>query len=342
MTASPTPRPLSRLLGSLYASHRRARVLRASLRAAAAVAALIALAVIVGAFLRGGEGAAWVRAALVVVAVVALIARGVLAYRRTSPTFDAFLESLEAHFPDIRSWLRNALELEHGAPAHGSAELAHAVSAGAAARVANLPLDSTRPRIEPKRPAGVLAGAAAAIVVLALVVPTRAVDSWRTLLDPRLAAPPVKLEVEPGSVRISPGASLAVRARVWGSTARPALLRDAAGNDLAAYEGEANGARVWRFDLSQLTREQSYRVRVVRTTSPEYRIALAGEPAAVSFEIEYDAPAYARLPVQRGAATRGDLSALRGTRARVVATFDRDLTDLTAALPVALRSRGRR
>src|SRR6058998_124204 len=82
------------------------------------------------------------------------------------------------------------------------------------------------------------------------------------------------------------------------------------------------------FDLSQLTREQTYQVHVGRVASPEYRISLAGEPAAVSFDIEYHAPAYARLPVQRGAATRGDLSALRGSRALVEALFDRDLESL--------------
>ena len=68
-------------------------------------------------------------------------------------------------------------------------------------------------------------------------------------------------------------------------------------------------------------------------TSPRYRISLAGEPAPVSFEVEYRAPSYARLPVQRGTATRGDLTALAGTTARLVVTFDRDLTSLNATLP---------
>ncbi len=71
----------------------------------------------------------------------------------------------------------------------------------------------------------------------------------------------------------------------------------------------------------------------MRTESPRYQIRFTGEPTAVGFEIEYRAPEYARLPVQRGAAPRGDLTALRGTRATVTVTFDRDLESLAGALP---------
>jgi len=95
----------------------------------------------------------------------------------------------------------------------------------------------------------------------------------------------------------------------------------------------ARGERLWRFDLTQLTREQDYRVKVASVVSPRYRIALAGDPVPVSFEVEYRSPAYARLPVQRGSATRGDLTALRGSIARLTVTFDRDLTALEATLP---------
>src|SRR5206468_3582178 len=111
-----------------------------------------------------------------------------------------------------------------------------------------------------------------------------------------------------------PRAHLA-RAGARGGPGDGAPHRAPAARDDAAAEGAGDdGARVWRFDLSQLTREQLYRVRVARTESPRYRIALAGEPAAISFDIEYRPPSYARIPAQRGTATRGDLSALKGTR----------------------------
>jgi hypothetical protein len=334
MTPRASHPSLRRLLLGHHSAHRRARVLRASLRAAAAVAVALLVAVLAGVVHPGGEPWAWVRTTLLVAALVVAIARAITVVRATSSGFDGFLEQLERRFPDVRSWLRNALEFERTPPVHGSRELAHAVSAETAERVARLPLDSTRPRVEPRRPAAMFAGVLVGIIALAAVSPQRTLRSWRTLIDPASAAPPVRLVVEPGSVKITPGAALTVRARVWGTPRHPGLeRRDEPQIDAAAEGAGDDGARVWRFDLSQLTKEQTYRVHVGRVTSPEYQITLAGEPSAVSFDIEYHAPAYARLPVQHGSATRGDVSALQGTRARVVATFDRDLTGLDATLP---------
>jgi len=334
MTPRPNDRPLHRLLAGHYAAHRRARVLRESLRAAALVIATITLAVVAGIARPGGETWAWARLAVIGAAIVFAIARAIGRVRAASPRFDGFLEHIEQRFHEVRSWLRNALDFESRPPVHGSAELADAVAAETAQRVAKLPLATTRPKIEPRRPALVVTGAFVTILALAFAWPQGTARAWRTLVDPASAAPPVRLVVEPGSVRVTPGAALTVRARVWGTEQHPGLERRGEAAMAAASEGhDADGARVWRFDLSQLTRDQGYRVRVGRVASPEYRISLAGDPQAVSFEIEYVAPAYARLPVQRGAATRGDLNALAGTRARVTATFDRDLTSLVAALP---------
>jgi hypothetical protein len=233
----------------------------------------------------------------------------------------------------VRSWLRNALELERRPPAHTSTELSQALTVETERRLREVPLATLRPPIEPRRPALTLIAALITIVALGLLWPARTTRSWATLWNPPAAAPPVRLEVDPGSVTITPGASLAVRARVWGTEGAPRIVRERERNVAAVAEGrEASGARVWRFDLGQLTREESYRVRAAATESPRYRISLSGEPTPVSFEIEYRAPAYARLPVQRGAAARGDLTGLRGTRASVMVTFDRDLSELEATL----------
>jgi hypothetical protein len=323
-------RPLRHTLRSLHSAHGRALALRVALRAAAFTAIVLTVAVAAGAWPEG-EAVAWVRLGLVMTAVVAALAWAIRRWSGLAPRFDAWLETLEQHFPVVRSWLRNALELEAHPDPNTSAELAHAVADETVRRTRALPIATTRPRIEPKHPVLTLAGCLAAIIVGALVLPQPVLRSWRTLWNPTLAAPPLRLEVEPGSVRVSPGAALAVRARVWGSTRRPDLIRPHEGAVTAVREESGpGGGQVWRFDLVQLTRDQTYRVRVGAVSSPEYRIALAGEPTPVSFEVEYQAPAYARLPSQRGAATRGDLSALRGTRARVTVTFDRDLTELTA------------
>jgi hypothetical protein len=330
MTSRDTP-PLRGLLLRLYRRHQSALALRFGLRAAAAVAAAIAVAVLLGAALSGGVTAAWVRLVLLALAAAAAVAAAVRRFSGRSLVFDAFLEQVERRFPAVRSWLRNSLDLEARPPAHASAELASALTAETARRAGALPLATLTPPVEPRRPLATLAGAALALALAGAVFPGPTTRSWRTLWNPALAAPPVRLVVEPGSVKITPGAALTVRVRVWGTVRPPQLERPGEPRAAAVAEGSGEaGERLWRFDLAQLTREQEYRVRAGHVLSPAYRITLAGEPAPVSFEIEYRAPSYAGLPVQRGSATRGDLTALRGTRARVVATFDRDLESVAA------------
>jgi hypothetical protein len=179
----------------------------------------------------------------------------------------------------------------------------------------------------------VLLGALVVLVGAGLLAPAAVTRSWLTLWNPAAAAPPVRLVVEPGSVRVSPGVTLSVRARVWGSARPPRLLREPGATVDATEEGVSGGEHHWRFDLPAITRPEAYRVRVASVTSPRYAITLDGTPAPLSFEVAYQAPAYARLPLQRGADTRGDLAALRGSRASVEVTFDRDLESLVASLP---------
>jgi hypothetical protein len=251
-----------------------------------------------------------------------------------TPGFERYLERVEERFPVVRSWLRNALDLERETPVGASDQLAAAVRAETVKRLDGLPLAALAPRPAPARPAGAIALAALLLAGAAALFPARVQRSWAALLDPSAAAPPVRLAVEPGSVRVTPGATLAIRARVWGTGAAPRLLREAPGAAPAVDEGAGpDGARRWRFDLAPLTRDEEYRVRVAAVESPRYRISMAGEPAPLAFEVEVRAPDYARLPVQRGASTSGDLAALRGSRARVEVTFDRDLESLDATLP---------
>ncbi len=319
----------------LRAAHRavtRALAWRHGLVGAAGCAVLLAASIAFGAAVPPGVGAAWLRLAFTVLACGAAVVLAARGYAAARPRFDGWLESVELAFPAVRSWLRNALDLERAPDPHTSASLAGAVSAEAARRLDQVPLHTLTPRLEARRPAVTIGAALAGVALLAVAAPDSVSRSWATLLDPAAAAPPVRLSVEPGSARVSPGGSLTVRARVWGTTARPRILRQGPRVDAIA-EGDEAGGRVWRFELVQLTRAEDYRVRVASAESPRYQIALAGEPQPVSFDITYHTPAYARLPEQHGVTTRGDLSALRGTRAAIEVAFDRDLESVTAGVP---------
>ena len=283
MNSRPRNYPLSRALARGYRARALALALRVALRSSAAAALALGLAVAAGAFLAGGTAAAWVRLAALALAVLAALAWSASAAARLSLGFEDYLERIERSFPEVRSWLRNALDFERRPPRDTSVELALALQHETARRLDSVPLKSLRPRLEPRIPGAVLAAVLAALLALGVASPERAKRSWRTLWNPALAAPPVRLVVEPGSVRVTPGAALAVRARVWNSAQRPRIVRGGPAVDAVAEGAALGGERRWRFDLTQLTREETYRVRAASAESPSYRITMAGEPAPLSF-----------------------------------------------------------
>jgi hypothetical protein len=331
MTSRPPATPLLAQLRSVHARVRRALVMRHALRASAAVIVLLVFAVTAGLALPRTPATAWARLALVALGAVAVLALAVRATLRDTPRWDAWLESIESRFSELRSWLRNALDLETAPAAHTSGELAGALRGEAGHRLRGTPLDRTVPALAGRTPAIASAAALLSLAATLLLAPRLTLDSWHTLWSPAAAAPPVELVVEPGDVTLVPGASFAVRARVTGSPAAPRLTGDGAA-PAAFLETNSGGVRRWRFDLPPVTRPRDYAVRVAGLTSPRYHIALAGEPRPVSFSSTITAPAYARLPLQTISGTRGDLAALAGSRAAVEVTFDRDLESLTASV----------
>ena len=331
MTPRTPATPLRDRLRTLHLRVRRALVLRHALRAAAAAVVLLAFGVTAGLVLPRTPLTASLRLALFAVGAAGAMVFAVRGVLREIPRWDVWLESLEERFAPLRSWLRNALDLETAPASHTSDELAGEVRDEAARRVDAAPLASTVPSLSWRRPGTAAAAAMLSLSSALFFAPGPTLDAWHTLWAPHTAAPPVTLTVEPGSVVLVPGASFAVRAVVAGSEAAPRLLGSGPA-PAAVLEGTAGGARRWRFDLPPVTRARDYAVKVASLTSPRYQITLAGEPRPLSFSATITAPAYARLPLQSSSGTRGDLSALAGSRAAVEVTFDRDLESLTAAI----------
>lgn len=331
MTPRPQTTPLRDRLRSLHRRVRRALVLRHALRATAAALVLLTFGVTAGLMLPRTPLTATLRLSVFVIGAVVALAYAVRGALRELPRWDAWLESLEERFAPLRSWLRNALDLESAPHQHTSGELAGAVRDETTRRIEGTPLAQTVPSLAWKRPATAVSAAMLSLSTALVLAPGPTLDAWQTLWAPQSAAPPVTLAVEPGSVVLVPGASFAVRAVVEGSESAPRLLGEGAA-PAAVLESSSGGARRWRFDLPPVTRARDYSVRVASVTSPRYHIALAGEPRPVSFSATITAPAYARLPLQAVSGTRGDLSALAGSRAAVEVTFDRDLESLSAAV----------
>src|SRR5258706_161344 len=153
MPSRPPATPLHAQLRSVHARVRRALVLRHALRASAATCVLLAFAVTAGLALPRTPGTAWVRLALFAVGGLASLVLAASAVARETPGWDHWLESLEARFSDLRSWLRNALDLEAASAEHTSSELAGALRGEAAHPLHATPLGSTLPSLAARTPA---------------------------------------------------------------------------------------------------------------------------------------------------------------------------------------------
>src|SRR5690242_8356589 len=216
MTSRQPATPLQLQLRRVHARVRGALVARHALRATAAAVVLLVFCVTAGLALPRVPATAWARLALFAggaAVALGIAARGML---RDTPRWDPWLESIEGRFGELRSWLRNALDLERAPAAHTSDALAGALREEAVRRLASTPLDETVPRLHARAPVTALSAAMLSLTAAVVLAPQPTLDAWRTLWAPASAAPPITLAVEPGSVTLVPGASFAVRARVEG------------------------------------------------------------------------------------------------------------------------------
>src|SRR5438477_5537570 len=181
MTSRVPEGSIHRSLARRHHALRRALAIHVALRAAAASASIVALAVVAGLGI-GGPGLAWLRVVLVAVAVVLSIAWAVRQFLRRAPGFDAYLETVEHHFNEVRSLLRNAVDFASGPGNPGtSPELAHAVTRDTVAKLEGLPLDRLAPPLRPVRPLASMAAALALLIAGTVIAPRDFQRSWAML-----------------------------------------------------------------------------------------------------------------------------------------------------------------
>src|SRR5256885_2566278 len=150
---SRSPVPLRSRLRAAHPRVRRAPIARHALRATAAALVLLAFCVTAGLALPRDPSTAVLRLGVFVLGTCVALAMAMRALWRDFPRWDAWLESLEGRFTDLRSWLRNALDMEQeeresggsGPAPHTSGELADAVQERAARRLDGTPLGETVP-----------------------------------------------------------------------------------------------------------------------------------------------------------------------------------------------------
>src|SRR5262245_33964122 len=169
MTSRPRHSPLTRALAARFRALQNALTLRMALRAVAAVGLAFAIAIAIGALVPGGSAAAWARLLAFAFAVLVALVWVVRIGLRLSLGFEQYLARIEQRFPEVRSWLRNALDFESRPPQDTSEELALAVQQETAKRIESVPVASLHPRLEPKKPGAVLAAALLVLLVIGIV-----------------------------------------------------------------------------------------------------------------------------------------------------------------------------
>ena len=291
--------------------------------------------VAVGALLARVPEAPYALAALAGGGLVTLFGLCLVRPLLTAPPLKQYALLAEERFPEARSLLVNALELAPvggGTTTGGSSDLVGALVGEARRKADGLELARLAPRVLP-RPWALALGAAALVWAAGLgLFPGPLGASLDRLLHPRAAAATlIRLTVEPGDVTVPPGATLEARATIEGTTRRPTLIF-ARGDRNERVVMDRLGER-WVASVRGIAAPGSYWVEVAGLRSPLYAVSLSGQAGIVSFDLTYAYPAYTRLPAETQSATRGDVTALVGTRVTVIANLDRHAQGMSWTLP---------
>lgn len=301
--------------------------------AALAMFGLFAL-VVLGALLARVPEAPYALAALALGGTITGLGLCVARPLLTAPVLKEYALLAEERFPEARSFLVNALELAPGAAGPQSHDLVLALVHEARRRADGLELGRLAPSPLPRRWVFALGGSVALWALGFGLFPGPLGGAFDRLLHPRAAAATlIRVTVEPGDITMPPGATLEARAQVEGTTRRPTLVfarGDQEKNERVAMD--RLGDR-WVASVRGIAAPGTYWAEVSGVKSPQYAVALSGQAGIVSFDLTYAYPAYTRLAAETQSVTRGDVSALAGTRVTVVVNLDRHAESMRWTLP---------
>jgi hypothetical protein len=185
----------------------------------------------------------------------------------------------------------------------------------------------------PARPLGralaAVVAVAAAIGVLALIVPDLIVTEWERFSSPLADVPPyspLHFTVTPGDARVLYGEDLEITVKVDGGAAdRVELVLLAADGRDSSLPMFAESGGVWRAVLSKLTEPATYFVRSYRARSKRFSIEIVTVPLIESIRVLVAPPEYAGQPNYEGPPPEEGVKGLRGARVTLWATSNRPL-----------------
>ncbi len=323
----PTNRePIRLLLDRVRARWRRVSLFHAVMRAALAVAAILAV------FFGLSVSMSRVPAALATLGLsafvmsIAAVAWSLWPVRRR-PTDAQVARYIEERQPDLDDRLASAVDFIAAEPGRGEvSRLAEPMLADAARRVSEVDPSAVLPGLLLRR-RGLQAAVALVAVAALLFAGRHRVRESFDALSLTVFPSRVVLEVTPGNVRIPAGAALTIRARLVGNQA-PVVARLMRIDEASAADAEAwraaemldDGPGAFKFDLKS-TDSFRYRVVAAGLESPVYEVRIARAPRVARLDIDYTYPAALGLP-PRSESDGGDIYAPAGTDVRVTVRPD--------------------
>jgi hypothetical protein len=186
----------------------------------------------------------------------------------------------------------------------------------------------------PAKPLGralaALAGQAAAIGLLALVMPDLVKTEWNRFARPMADVPPYSLlrfTVTPGNTRVLYGNELEIAATVEGGVAdHLELVLEGSDGSQSSLPMFSESSGTWRAVLSKLTEPSVYFVRSYRARSVKYTIDIITVPRIETVRVLVVPPEYAGQPNYEGPVPDEGVKGLRGTKVTVWATSNRPLS----------------
>jgi hypothetical protein len=198
------------------------------------------------------------------------------------------------------------------------------------------PLALAAPAAGVKRALLAVASLAAITAILAVSVPSLFGAEWSRLTDPRGDHPAfstIRIDVDPGNVKVAYGGDLDIRATVTSGVAdrlETVLVNSSGEEDIVPMFAESGGQ--WRTSLANVTAAGQYYVRARQGRTQRFSIDVITVPRITGISVRITPPAYTHLAAVDGPIPAAGIAALPGTLVEFTVRSNRPLGGGTLAM----------
>lgn len=225
--------------------------------------------------------------------------------------------------PELGDRLINLLDLSEGRRSDAPESLVDGAVQMLGREVEPVPFEAAEDFARARRAARIAAFPILAIIVFLTAAPGAFMGASKRLLSPGVhydRPAPFSLVVEPGSIELARGASMAIRVRPEGASHPRSITLSINNLDEELVEevhisADSNG--VFRHEIANVRKSFRYRVAASPVTSPWFVTTVTEHPLVRNLQVTVQYPAYTGIPPQKLDANVGDVSGLPGSKAQL-------------------------